>query len=233
MNGVFVTGTDTEVGKTVVSCALIQWMQARTSVAAFKPVAAGAEPTNDGWVNEDADRMLAALSDPLPLDRINPVCLKTPMAPHLAAEKEGVTIDQEKILDTHRALCADREFVVVEGAGGWHVPLIDGWAFPDLAQDLAHPVLVVVGMRLGCLNHARLTVDAIQHRGLPVLGWVANRIDPEMTCLEENIATLKRTLPVPMLADFPHFGASPSATDSEHWFEQPLLDRLTQHGWTP
>lgn len=193
----FVTGTDTGVGKTRIATALIRQYAARgVRVVGMKPVAAGAEP---GRLNEDVDALIAASSVQAPLADVNPYCFAEPIAPHIAAQREGVVIDIGHIAAAHARLARRAEVVVVEGAGGWRVPLSDTQDMADLAAALGGAVVLVVGMRLGCLNHAVLTADAIRARGLPWAGWVANRIDPHMACADANLASLHHLLPGPCL----------------------------------
>jgi dethiobiotin synthetase len=175
----FVTGTDTGVGKTLVSCALLHGFAARgMRVAGFKPVAAGVDA--DGH-NDDAKALLAASTLPLRYEQVNPYCLRDAIAPHIAAQRAGVAIDISVIAKSYRELAERAEVVIVEGAGGLLVPLNAQRDCADLAKELALPVILVVGMRLGCLNHALLTVGAIAARGLTLSGWVANVLDGDGT----------------------------------------------------
>ena len=203
--GCFITGTDTGVGKTLVSCGLLaHWGQRHARVVGMKPVAAGTMPVDGGQDNEDAVALRAASSIRVPRALQNPYCLALPMSPHLAAQAAGQRIDVGVLADRYRELAALADVVVVEGAGGFHVPLNETETGADLARALALPVVLVVGLRLGCLNHALLTQDAIQARGLRFAGWVANRIDPFMAAQEDNIATLCARLAAPLWADIPH-----------------------------
>lgn len=203
--GVFVTGTDTEVGKTLVSCALLMHLrETHERVIGMKPVAAGTFKTPDGSQdNEDAVALREAGTVRVPREWGNPYCLPLPMSPHLAARAAGQRIDVPTLADRYRQLAERADAVVVEGAGGFLVPLNERDTIADLAQALALPVLLVVGLRLGCLNHALLTQEAIAARGLKLVGWVANRIDPGMAGLEDNIATLCERLQAPLWADVP------------------------------
>lgn len=200
----FVTGTDTEVGKTLVSSALMHHLRRfHDRVVGMKPVAAGTIDTPHGPDNEDALALRAAASVQVPRDLDNPYCLPLPLSPHLAARAAGQRIDVDVLVDRYQRLAALADAVVVEGAGGFFVPLNDTQTGADLAERLALPVVMVVGLRLGCLNHALLTAEAIRHRGLTLAGWVANRIDPQMGSVDENIATLADRLQAPMWADVP------------------------------
>jgi dethiobiotin synthetase len=190
-SGVFVTGTDTGVGKTVVASALIRALAREgLRVVGMKPVAAGAENTAAGLRNEDALALAAASNIPAPYDSINPYCLLAPISPHIAAADEGVTLDPLLIKDHYARLTQLADFVVVEGAGGWLAPIGPSQTMADIARTLGLPVLLVVGLRLGCLNHSLLTRDAIAASGLPFAGWIANRIDPHFARAEENLGTL-------------------------------------------
>jgi dethiobiotin synthetase len=199
--GLFVTGTDTGVGKTVVACALIRgFVEQGLRVAGMKPVAAGdIIDTPDGRMNDDVARLRAAGNVDAPLEEINPYCFDAPIAPHIAAAGEGRSIDLDVIMQRYTALAARADVVVVEGAGGFLVPLNEREDFSDLARRLDLPVVLVVGMRLGCLNHALLTQEAIRARGLSIAGWVANRIDPGMAAAPENDATLVQRICAPLL----------------------------------
>lgn len=205
MRGVFVTGTDTEVGKTFASTVIIAALRARgLRVFPFKPVAAGALRVGERWINEDTQALLAAAGlDETSAAQVTPVLLREPMAPHIAARREGVRIDLRAL---HAALlrgAAGADFCVVEGVGGFCVPLDEARDTVDLARDIALPVVLVVGMRLGCLNHALLTAQAIAAAGLPLAGWIANELHPAMNGLDENVETLRQRLAAPLLGRLP------------------------------
>ena len=170
----------------------------------MKPGAAGLVPWGEDWASEDAIALRAASTLAVPPALDNPVLLPDPLSPHIAAARAGVQIDIAAIVASYQTLAAQADAVVVEGAGGFHVPLTDTLTGADLAQALALPVVLVVGLRLGCLNHALLTAEAIRTRGLTLAGWVANRVDPEMEAVEDNIAYLRARLGAPLLADVPH-----------------------------
>jgi dethiobiotin synthetase len=208
--GCFVTGTDTEIGKTRVSLAIMHlWRQAGRRVAGMKPVAAGVEGDPDGG-NADA-LALRSMSSVAKAYRLhNPYLFREAIAPHLAAQRQGILVRKELILDARNALLADADALLVEGVGGWLVPLADDLDVARLAGLFGLPLVLVVGMRLGCLNHALLTLESLRRSDLPLLGWVANRVDPQMLCVEENIATLERLMPAPLLGDLP-FLENPSA----------------------
>lgn len=208
MTAYFVTGTDTGVGKTFVSCALLQALARRhPRVVGMKPVAAGLVQTPDGWDSEDAIALRAASTVRVPPALDNPVRLPDPLSPHLAAERAGTRIDIPHLVACQRELAQHADAMVVEGAGGFLVPLSPEHTGADLAQALGLPVLLVVGLRLGCLNHALLSAEAIRARGLPLAGWVANSIDPGMAAADDNIAFLRQRLGAPLLADIAHSAA--------------------------
>lgn len=201
----FVTGTDTDVGKTLVACALLrEWVAAGRCAVGYKPVAAGCEQTDQGLRNGDALQLQAAGNLALPYEAINPIAFAPPIAPHIAARECGQPICVETISRGFRQLQqsgADR--VLVEGAGGWHLPLNQDSLLSDWVQQQGLPVILVVGARLGCLNHALLTAEAIRARGLPLAGWVMNRVSPEMNRYQENLETLRQCLNAPLLGEIP------------------------------
>ncbi|TAL25183.1 MAG: dethiobiotin synthase [Aquabacterium sp.] len=200
----FVTGTDTGVGKSRVAAALLHALaRSGRRVVGMKPVAAGAEQTERGWSNEDVAQLRAASNVAVRPELDNPYLLPDPLSPHLAAERAGRRIDPELLASRYAELAGLADAVVVEGAGGFIVPLNDTQTSADFALRLGLPLILVVGLRLGCLNHALLTQEAIAARGLKLAGWVANRIDPQMLAADENLATLKRLLRAPLLADWP------------------------------
>jgi dethiobiotin synthetase len=204
----FVTGTDTEIGKTLVSAALLRdFARAGLRAAGMKPIAAGAFEVDGVWHNEDADQLDAASSVLLQPTLRTPYLLKAPAAPHIVAALENVRLDIGHIVDCHAQALKLADIVVVEGVGGFRVPLTDTHDTADLALALNLPVVLVVGMRLGCISHALLTAEAIAARGLHLAGWVANRVDPDMSFADENIAAirdrLKRQYDVPLLGIVP------------------------------
>ena len=204
--GYFVTGTDTGVGKTTFAVALIHALQQRgLRVAAMKPVAAGGALIEGRWLNEDVLALSAAANVKADLQRMNPYAFMPPIAPHIAAAQMNVEIELDKILSAYAALSAQADAVVVEGAGGFCVPLGARLDTADLARALNLPIILVVGMRLGCLNHALLTAEAIAHRDMKWAGWVASILEPEMPALTENIATLEARLPAPLLGQLGSF----------------------------
>jgi dethiobiotin synthetase len=199
--GFFVTGTDTGVGKTLIACALLHALGARgLRVIGMKPVAAGAQRQHGRLVNDDVTALKAASNVRAPNELVNPYCFEAPIAPHIAAANAGVSIDRNRLRAAYAALSAKAQCVIVEGAGGILVPLGADFDTAELAADLGLPVILVVGMRLGCLNHALLTAAAIHRVGLPLACWVANQLDPHMLCTTENIRTLRERLGAPLLA---------------------------------
>jgi dethiobiotin synthetase len=210
-SGVFVTATDTEVGKTYVSAGLLAaWRRAGIAAAPMKPVASGARLTPAGLRNEDAEILIAQSSLEVRYETVNPYVFAPPIAPHLAAAEQNQTIKLATIVANYRELRDVSDAVVVEGVGGWRVPLAADLDLVDLVKALELPVLLVVGMRLGCINQARLSAEAIVSDGLELIGWVANEIDPAFSNLAENIASLEAFLPAPKLATFRWSGEAPS-----------------------
>jgi len=197
----FIAGTDTEVGKTFSTSALLHVLKNRgVRALGMKPVAAG---TNAAGSNDDVDALIAASGVAAPLDLINPYLFEPPIAPHIAAQESGRTINFDTILAAFSQLAQFADVVLVEGVGGFCVPLGTDNDAADLAQRLGLPVILVVGMRLGCINHALLTQEAIAARGLRLAGWIANRIDPAMSRFDENLAALESRLKAPLLGVIP------------------------------
>jgi dethiobiotin synthetase len=198
----FVTGTDTGVGKTLVSCALLHAFAAQGKRAVgFKPVAAGCDEHDH---NEDALQLRAASNVMAGYGQVNPYCFMHPIAPHIAARNSGVRIDSARILTSFHELKGQADEVIVEGVGGFLVPLNEKEDTASLAQQLALPVVLVVGMRLGCINHALLTMRVIEDYELDCVGWVANVLDADMPALQQNIEALKDRLNAPLLGVIPH-----------------------------
>ena len=203
--GCFVTGTDTEIGKTLISAGLLQACRNHgLSAVGMKPVAAGATEVNGQQSNEDVEALVAASSIAAERALVNPYLFSPPIAPHIAAEETKTRIDAKRIVDCFGQLAAMADIVVVEGVGGFRVPLYEGLDTADLASNLGLPVVLVVGLRLGCINHALLTAEAISARGLSCIGWVANQIDPQMSRVQEDIAALDARLDMPRLAYVEH-----------------------------
>ena len=201
MRNLFVTGTDTGVGKTRVSAALLRAAVARGRRAVgMKPVASGCRATPQGLRSQDAEALLAAGNVAAAYDDVNPYAFLPPTAPHLAAAMAGVSIDIERIRAAYRRLCADAGHVVVEGVGGWLVPIGANATMADVVRALDLPVVLVVGMRLGCINHALLTAPAVQAAGCRLIGWVASHVDPEVP--DGYLAALQERLPAPLVGSF-------------------------------
>lgn len=204
VSGYFITGTDTGVGKTAVSAALIHKLVAEGHrVAGMKPVASGCRDSAQGLRNEDAEALLAASSVALEYGLVNPYAFAPAIAPHLAARESGQRIELQRILDCFETIAGECDHVVVEGVGGWRVPLGRVITTEHMAKALDLSVIMVVGMRLGCLSHALLTVEAICNAGMTLAGWVANELDPEMERLEDNIETLVGRIEAPLLGKIP------------------------------
>jgi dethiobiotin synthetase len=202
--GIFITGTDTGVGKTVVAAALVRGLVTRgLRVAVMKPVASGSERTPEGLRNEDALTLMAASNVAAPYDRINPYCFEPAISPHIAAKEAGIAVDLAHIQQNFALLTAASDITVVEGAGGWLAPIGPRASIRDLALALHLPVVMVVGVRLGCINHALLTKLAIESHGAQLAGWIANAIDPSMERPAANLETLVNVLETPPLAVVP------------------------------
>lgn len=221
----FVTGTDTGVGKTVVAARLMHALRGTgRQVLAMKPVAAGCEATPEGLRNEDVEVLRAAASFPIERQLMNPYAFEPAIAPHLAAAQAGVEIDFALLKSRLNSMRQRADSVIVEGAGGWYAPLSATKTMADLARVLDLPVVLVVGLRLGCLNHALLTAEAIVRSALPFPGWIANVIDPHMAQREGNLATLTARLPCPLLGVVPYVSDPAATAPAEVRFElAPLL----------
>lgn len=208
MLGFFVTGTDTGVGKTLFSSALIRALrQQGRRVAPYKPVASGSEWTAQGLRNDDALKLIAAAEGEHNYELVNPYCFEPAISPHLAARQADVSIDLSVISRLGLRLIVEHDLLVAEGAGGWFAPLGDNLDVADMARALDLPVILVVGLRLGCLNHARLTAEVIESSGHFLAGWVGSQIDPDMQNVEDNIETLKRHIAAPCLGIIPPVSA--------------------------
>ena len=208
--GIFITGTDTGVGKTVVACALVRALRDEGArVAVMKPVASGAFQTPEGLRNTDALALMEAAGPqcPHPYEDVNPYCLEPAISPHIAAKEAGIEIDTSMIRHKYDRLATGFDWVVVEGAGGWFAPINERQTMADLAWALSVPALLVVGLKLGCLNHARLTRLGVESHGVPLAGWVVSGIDRHMARTEANLETLERLLGEPPLAMVPHLAS--------------------------
>jgi dethiobiotin synthetase len=223
----FITGTDTGVGKTLVTAALLRRLrEAGVAVAGMKPIAAGSTAGPEGPANEDALLLQAESSERHPYAIVNPYLFEPAIAPHIAAAEAGVAIDTGRIAAAHAHLAAAVDLVLAEGAGGFLVPLDASRSCAELPLLLGMDVILVVGLRLGCLNHALLTVDAIAARGLALAGWIGNHIDPGFARFDANVATLEARIPAPCLGLVPHMARTDVATAAAALAEAPRLTRI-------
>lgn len=206
-SGFFIAGTDTGVGKSLVASTLLcAANKSNYSTLGLKPVAAGGEQTPAGLQNEDAQLLMQHSSIKLAYEQVNPICLKEAIAPHIAAQREGRQLRVDRIVGfTRGALMSPANFVIVEGAGGWRVPLNRSESMADLAKALNLPVILVVGMKLGCINHALLTAQSMDRDGVRVAGWVSTCLEPNMSAYQENVSTLQAMLHFPLLLELPYF----------------------------
>ena len=202
----FITGTDTDAGKTVVSCGLLARarLEGKQTVA-IKPIASGCEQTPDGLRNSDALALQQSMTLELPYEQVNPIALEPPIAPHIGLQESQRRVTTEQLVGYCRGvMMKGADITLIEGAGGWRVPLSPREMYSSVPKKLNVPVILVVGMKLGCINHAVLTVEAILKDGLSLAGWVANRATPDMSRYEENLTALKGLLPAPCLGTIPH-----------------------------
>jgi dethiobiotin synthetase len=224
----FITGTDTNVGKTLIAAGLLVAAKNKgLTTAALKPVAAGCEKTEAGLRNSDALLLQSVITQPLDYDQINPYALEAAIAPHIAAQQEKRSLSVDRLSGFCRGVLSSANFTLLEGAGGWRVPINPRETLADLAKNLQLPVIIVVGIRLGCINHALLTFEAIARDGVPVAGWVANCVDVDMPVLQENIDSLRARLPVPCLGVIP-FLADQSPTVVATYFDETELQKIIQ-----
>ncbi|AZL66584.1 MULTISPECIES: dethiobiotin synthase [Pseudomonas] len=214
----FIAGTDTDVGKTTIAAGLLHAARQRDlSTLAAKPVASGCVVTPKGLRNSDALALIDESSIKLPYEQVNPFAFEPAIAPHVAAREAGVALSVPTLLEAmHHVLAQSADFTLVEGAGGWRVPLSDHANLSDLAIALKLPVILVVGVRLGCINHALLSAEAIARDGLQLAGWVANIVDPRTSRLEDNLSSLAERLPAPCLGRVP-------------WLKQASADAVAAH----
>lgn len=225
LRGFFITGTDTHVGKTLISCALITILKQRgTTVAGMKPVASGALLMADGLRNDDALALKLSAGLDIPYDWVNPYCFAESIAPHIAAKYAQQIIDIELIMTRAKQLQSKADTLIVEGAGGWKIPLNQHHSSADLAVALGLPIVLVVGLRLGCINHALLTADSIEQHGLPLAGWVANSLAPQLDAELDIIDTLHHRLPSPCWGHVPFLPhpAAPQAAAPHLHVPQPI-----------
>ncbi len=237
MTNYFITGTDTDAGKTLVTASCLYGLnQSGIKTVGIKPIAAGAELQHGHWVNSDAQALAQYSAGELSASDINPICFEPPIAPHIAAARANQPINPEVIYQRIAEIQQQvkPEITLIEGAGGWKVPLdLSGATFADLPKKQRWPVIMVVGMKLGCLNHALLTADAMISDGLGLVGWVANCIDPDMSELEANIESLRSLLAMPCIGVVPHLE---HATPQHVWpyLKQGTIDLVKRYqakGW--
>lgn len=216
-SGYFITGTDTEVGKTWCTLGLMAALQQQgKTVVAMKPVASGCAQTAEGLRNDDALRLQAQASIELPYENVNPYAFEQAIAPHLAATQSAVTINLDTIVDAFQRLQGSADVILVEGVGGWQVPLNNQQNVADLARALGLPVILVVGLRLGCINHALLTAESIRASGCTLTGWIGNSIAPEMPEQQNNIASIQQRIAAPLLGVVPYQEDLAPAAIAEH-----------------
>ena len=215
----FITGTDTDAGKTVSSAALLYKASgADKKTLGLKPVAAGCEDHGEGLQNDDALMHIEYSTEKIPYMQVNPIALEEAIAPHIAAQHVNKALSAQRIVGLVRGVLMinKADFMLVEGAGGWRVPLNLDETFADVAKELKLPVILVVGMKLGCINHALLTVEAIKRDGLQIAGWIANKVDPDMSAYEENLVTLKSMIQAPCLGEIPYLEEMDIAKAAEY-----------------
>lgn len=217
----FVTGTDTDAGKTLISAGLLHAARKQGLLTlGLKPIAAGCAATPDGLRNDDALALMAQSSLKVTYEQVNPIALEPAIAPHIAANESDVELTTRVLRNAlPRSAMADAQCCLVEGAGGWNLPLHNGELLPQWVAEEGWPVILVVGMKLGCLNHALLTVQAIEARGLKLAGWIANGIDPGMSRYQDNLATLQAAISAPLLAKVPHLGSGATAGQAAKYLQ--------------
>ena len=227
--GFFITGTDTDVGKTYVATQIIKaYAESGVRVSGFKPIASGAEFSDGRWVNSDAMSLMKQASVNLPYELVNPYCFEPAIAPHIAAQQAAVEIDPARINSSYKKHVEQSDLVIVEGAGGWKVPLNDELGFDDLALDLGLPVVLVVGVKLGCINHALLTEEAILNKGCRIAGWVANSCSANFEQLAENISTLNKRMDSPCIGVFRYTASEEKNTELDQKNIRSLLACLSE-----
>ncbi|MBD8624149.1 dethiobiotin synthase [Pseudomonas sp. CFBP 13727] len=218
MSAYFIAGTDTDIGKTTIAAGLLHAAMLRgLSTLGAKPVASGCDVTPKGLRNSDALALMAQSSISLEYAQVNPVAFEPAIAPHIAAREAGVALTVGSLLAPMRHVLAQQaDFTLIEGAGGWRVPLSDQANLSDLAIALKLPVILVVGVRLGAISHALLSAEAIARDGLQLAGWVANIIEPKTSRLEDNLATLAERMPAPCLGRVPYLKDASAQSVAEH-----------------
>lgn len=228
-NRFFITGTDTDIGKTVAACALLQALKrAGGEAVGYKPVAAGCRTTADGPRNDDALALAASASVVVTYRQVNPVALLAPTSPHIACRDEGRAIDPRMLSQGLRELEGLATWIIIEGAGGWFTPLSDGFSYDQWVVAERLPVILVVGIKLGCINHALLTALAIRQAGLPLAGWIANDLSSEPHRRKEYLETLHQRLMAPLLGEIPWL-EDPACADLAGYIDlRPLSDGLAK-----
>ncbi len=229
MSGFFITGTDTEIGKTFVSSLLIKLLvEEGLQVTGMKPIASGAKIVDGVLKNEDALSLIQASNVSSDYKNINPYVFEPPVSPHLAAEQAGVEINIDDIQKHFSRLQEISDVVIVEGVGGWYAPISCHTTVADLAEILGLPVILVVGLRLGCLNHALLTAQALRQSGIPIAGWIANHVDNAFSSADKNISTLKHYLnDIPFLGSVPFQSNQSDHCSMHHINKKSLINRLS------
>ncbi|GMR08440.1 MAG: dethiobiotin synthase [Gammaproteobacteria bacterium] len=229
MPGLFITGTDTGIGKTTVACGLLSVLkEMQLSTAVMKPVASGCDESSDGLRNDDAIRLMSCATHQGDYQQVNPYAFLPAIAPHIAASDRGINVSIDAIVRAARELEQQAGVLLVEGAGGWLVPLNEHQSTADLAVALNYPVIMVVGMRLGCINHALLTSAAIDASGMTLAGWVANNIEPDMARARDTLIGLKERLTLPCLGEFPYMH-QPNLAKCGHFLNATLIQSVIKN----
>ncbi len=229
MPGLFITGTDTGTGKTTVACGLLGVLkEMQLSTAVMKPVASGCDETRAGLRNADAIRLMSCATHQAEYQQVNPYAFLAAIAPHIAASDKGINVSIDAIVSGARELEQQADVLLVEGVGGWRVPLNDHQTAEDLAVALNYPVIMVVGMRLGCINHALMTSAAIDASGMALAGWVANSIEPDMARARDTLMALQECLAVPCLGEFPYMH-QPNPAKCGHLLNTTLIQSVIKN----
>lgn len=226
INAFFIAGTDTDVGKTVASKAILQAIASKGfTTIGYKPVAAGCERTEQGLRNSDALHLMKVATQEMPYDDVNPYALELPASPHIAARHENLTIDYKVLSDKLAYLKTKADSVLVEGAGGWRVPVSDTDCLSSWVKQEKLPVVLVVGVKLGCLSHALLTAESIEADGLTIVGWVANRINPGTEHYAEIIEVLESRIRAPKLGEIPYVPSAKRTELGKYINLEPLMEK--------
>jgi dethiobiotin synthetase len=226
INALFIAGTDTDVGKTVASKAILQAIANKGfTTVGYKPVAAGCERTEQGLRNSDALHLMKVATQEMPYDDVNPYALELPASPHIAAKHENLTIDYKVLSDKLAYLKTKADTVLIEGAGGWRVPVSDTDCLSSWVKQEKLPVVLVVGVKLGCLSHALLTAESIEADGLTIVGWVANRINPGTEHYAEIIEVLESRIRAPKLGEIPYIPSAKRTELGKYINLEPLMEK--------